>query len=118
MIPFSVNQSWYETHWFGGALPRARCRLAESRRASRVKRIAAIAALITEIGGGAALAQGAPPGFSPWQSGWPGYVESHQAHARNAHGATAAHPGGRAAVAKNSQPAPLAGNTQDSRRRS
>jgi hypothetical protein len=31
----------------------------------------AIAALFTALGGGASLAQGAPPGSPSWHSGWP-----------------------------------------------
>jgi hypothetical protein len=116
MVPFRVNQSWYETYWYGHAL-HARWRPAEGQRSTRAKRIAAAAALLTAIGGGAALAQGTPPGFGPWQSGWPSYVESHQAHAANAGKATTAHPGGRAAMARNGEPAPFAGNAQDSQRR-
>jgi hypothetical protein len=39
----------------------------------------ATAALLTAIGSGAALAQGAPPGFAPWQSGWHGAIAVPQA---------------------------------------
>jgi hypothetical protein len=40
-------------------------------------KIATIAAALAVLGSGAALAQGAPPGFAPWQSGWPGFVQAH-----------------------------------------
>ena len=116
MIPFIVNKSWYETHWYGRAVPRA-CRLpAESRGSTRAKKIAA-AALLTATGGGAALAQGSPPGLGPWQSGWPDYLVSHRPRAAEARGPAAAQPGGRAAVAKNGEPAPVAGNAPATRRK-
>jgi hypothetical protein len=42
------------------------------------------AALLTALGGGTALAQGAPPN-SAWSSSWPSYVQSQRALAANAH---------------------------------
>ena len=117
MTPFIVNQFWYEAHWFGRALPHTRPLRAGSRMSARVGKIAAAAALLTATGGGAALAQGSPPGFGPWQSGWPDYLVSHQPRATDARGPAAAQPGGRATVAKNGEPAPVAGNAPATRRK-
>ena len=57
MIPFKVDQSWYETYWYGDAS----LRHAGKRRPIRLKSIAAAAALLAASGSGAALAQGLPP---------------------------------------------------------
>jgi hypothetical protein len=48
-----------------------------------MKKIAIAAALLTAIGGGAALAQGAPPGSPSWNNSWPGTAESYQARVVN-----------------------------------
>ena len=48
-----------------------------------MKKIAIAAALLTAIGSGAALAQGAPPGSPSWNNSWPGTVDSYQARAVN-----------------------------------
>jgi hypothetical protein len=48
-----------------------------------MKKIAIAAALLTAIGSGAALAQGAPPGSPSWNNSWPGSSESYQARAVN-----------------------------------
>ncbi len=70
------------------------------------------AALLTAIGSGAALAQGNPPGYGPWQSGWPAYVKSLQANPMTADTAVAARPNSRPALARNGVSVPVAGNTQ------
>ncbi len=49
-----------------------------------MKKIAIAAALLSAIGSGAALAQGAPPGSPSWNNSWPGIVELYQARAVNA----------------------------------
>jgi hypothetical protein len=64
------------------------------------------AVLLTAIG---ALAQGAPPSLVPWQSGWSGTTQAHQAQAR---GAATSRPDSRATLAGNSRSVPVAGNAQ------
>ncbi|MBV8615460.1 MAG: hypothetical protein JOY66_17075 [Acetobacteraceae bacterium] len=56
-----------------------------------MKKIAIAAALLTAIGSGGALAQGAPPGSPSWNNSWPGTVESYQAHAAGAAKVAQAH---------------------------
>jgi hypothetical protein len=75
-----------------------------------MRKIMTAAALLTVIGGGAALAQGAPPGFGPWQSGWRGAAEAQQAQAMRAPPAAKTRPEGRAAVARSSGSMSLAGD--------
>jgi hypothetical protein len=53
-----------------------------------MKKIAIAAALLTAIGSGAALAQGAPPGSPSWNDSWPGTVPSYQGRAVSAHKST------------------------------
>lgn len=77
-----------------------------------MKEIITVAALLATIGSGAALAQGTPPGYAPWQSSWPDYVKSLQANPMSAHTAVAARPNSRPALARNGVPIPVAGNTQ------
>jgi hypothetical protein len=72
----------------------------------------AIAALLTALGSGAALAQGAPPGSPSWHSGWPGVTELRQAQAMNARKPTTTRPDQFAA----SRSVPVAGNPQATRR--
>jgi hypothetical protein len=74
-----------------------------------MKKIATIVALFTAVGSGAALAQGAPPGFAPWHSGWPGYVESHQAPGTSAALATTRRQAPATPVARNGSSAPVVG---------
>ncbi|MBV8613481.1 MAG: hypothetical protein JOY66_06865 [Acetobacteraceae bacterium] len=81
---------------------------------STLKRIA-LAAALSAPGGGAALAQGMPPG-GPWQSSWPAYVEAQRAQAMNARGATTPRPEGRAAATRSGGPAPVASNALGRRR--
>jgi DNA-binding beta-propeller fold protein YncE len=76
-----------------------------------MKRLMTTAAVLTLLGSGAALAQGLPPGYGAWHSGWSAYVQSQQAqlNARNA----ATHQG--QAVTRNEQArsnAPLAANPE------
>jgi hypothetical protein len=73
----------------------------------------AIAALVTAIGGSTALAQGAPPGSSSWQtSAWnssgSNSVVAIQAQGMSATGTTAMNSGSRIAVAKKGAAVPLA----------
>jgi len=56
-----------------------------------MKKIAIAAVLLTAIGSGAALAQGAPPGSPSWNNSWPGAAESHQARVMNGTKAAQAH---------------------------
>ncbi len=77
-----------------------------------MKKIATAVALLTALGSGAALAQGAPPGYAPWHSGWPSYIETHQAPAMSAHRATTT----RADQLAAARSVPVAGNPQGNRR--
>jgi hypothetical protein len=113
MIPFKVDQSWYETYWYGDAS----LRHAGKRRPIRLKSIAAAAALLAASGSGAALAQGLPPGFDLYQSSWPNYVESHQAHAASVGGTITTHANGSASIARNNESASVADNIQHSGRK-
>ena len=84
-----------------------------------MKRIAAAAALLTLLGGGAAMAQGLPPGYA-WHSGWPAYVAQQQAelNARNALARNANRANGeRTAVTQNERTpsVPLAANPGSNR---
>ncbi len=74
-----------------------------------MKTIVTAAALLTLIGSGAALAQGAPPSLVPWQSGWHGAVAALQAQAPRT---MATRPDNRTVLAKNSGSVPVAGNPQ------
>ena len=56
-----------------------------------MKKIAIAAALLTAVGSGTALAQGAPPGSPSWNNSWPGVVDSYQARAANGTKAAQAH---------------------------
>ncbi len=76
-----------------------------------------VAALLTAVGSGAALAQGAPPGFAPWQSGWSSYIEPHQAPVRSARGASTMRSDRSAAAARQNGSVPVAGNGQSIHRR-
>jgi hypothetical protein len=73
-----------------------------------MKKIVTAAALLTLIGSGAALAQGAPPSFVPWQSGWHGAVAASQAPGT----ATAERPDSRTVLARSGGSVPVAGNLQ------
>ncbi|HJS83879.1 MAG TPA: hypothetical protein VJ779_00270 [Acetobacteraceae bacterium] len=77
-----------------------------------MKTIMTTAALLTVLGGGVALAQGAPPGYGNWQSGWRGAAEAQQAQAMAAPRANTTRPNDRAALARNSGSASLAGEAQ------
>ncbi len=83
-----------------------------------MKKIATATALLTAIGSGTVLAQGVPPGFAPWHSGWPSTTESRQAPAMNARRATTPRPESRTATTRNGGPIPVAGNAQNTYRRS
>ncbi len=65
-----------------------------------MKKITTVAALLSAIGSGAALAQGAPPGFA-WHSGWPSHIQSQQVFAMNARKATTTRPDSRTEVTRN-----------------
>jgi hypothetical protein len=80
-----------------------------------MKKIAIAAALLTMIGSGAALAQGAPPGSASWHSGWPSFIESQRMNARRA---TTPRPDHRGAATENSGSVPVAGNAQNTYRSS
>ena len=79
---------------------------------STMKTVATAAALLTAMGGGAALAQGAPSGFAPWHSGWPSAIETQPMQAMSARKATTLHPGSRTVVARNGGSVPVASNAQ------
>lgn len=74
-----------------------------------MRKIMTAAALLTAIGSGAALAQGAPPSFVPWQSGWHTAAALSQAPAL---GTMTARPGSRAVLARIGGSVPVAGNPQ------
>jgi hypothetical protein len=83
-----------------------------------MKRLATATALLTLLGAGAALAQGAPPG-SAWHSGWPAYVQQQQAEL-NARNAPPANPDHQTASTRRNRtrtdkPAPFASETADNR---
>ncbi len=111
MIPFNIDESWYQTHWYGDPAQQPRPPRGKTRNRAAIGRIAA-AALLTTIGSGAALAQGAPPGSAPWQSSWPSYVEQHQMQTMAASRATTTRPGGNAVAARRGGSVPVAGNAQ------
>ncbi|MBV8704930.1 MAG: hypothetical protein JO118_14615, partial [Acetobacteraceae bacterium] len=46
-----------------------------------MKRIMTTAILLAALGSGVARAQGLPPGYGAWQSGWRGDAEAQQARA-------------------------------------
>jgi hypothetical protein len=77
-----------------------------------MRTIMTAAALLAAVGGAAAMAQGLPPGYGAWQSGWHGAAEARQAQAVRAPQAAKTRPQGRATVARNSDSVPLAGNAQ------
>lgn len=66
------------------------------------------AILLAALGSGIAMAQGLPPGYGAWQSGWRGGAEAQQAQALHAPQAAKARPDGRATLARNSFFFPLA----------
>jgi hypothetical protein len=72
-----------------------------------MKRIVTTAILLAALGGGA-MAQGLPPGYGAWQSGWRGNAEAQQAQALHAPQAAKTRPDGRATLARNSFFFPLA----------
>ena len=83
----------------------------ESRRVlAKAQRAAAAAALLTALGSGAALAQGAPPGSPSWRT-----IVAAQAQGT---GASAATRGDRATVAGRNRPVPVAANAPGHDRRS
>ena len=73
-----------------------------------MRTIMSTAILLAAFGGGA-LAQGLPPGYGAWQSGWRGAGEAQQAQARRAPHTAKTRPEGRVAVARNSGSVSLAG---------
>ncbi|MBV9117872.1 MAG: hypothetical protein JOY63_10985 [Acetobacteraceae bacterium] len=80
-----------------------------------MKKIAMLAVLLTALAGGSALAQGLPPGFGNWQSGWPGYANARPSPEM----ATAkARSDNRQTAARNSRGVPVAGNAQGTHPRS
>jgi hypothetical protein len=78
-----------------------------------MKKIATLAALLTALASGSALAQGMPAGFGNWQSGWPGYANARPSQEM----AAKTRPDNREAAARNSGGVPVAGNAQGARRR-
>ena len=80
-----------------------------------MKRIMTTAVLLAALGGGA-MAQGLPPGYGAWQSGWRGDTEAQQAQARRAPQTAKTSPEGGAAVARNRGPMSLAGDAQGASR--
>jgi hypothetical protein len=83
-----------------------------------MKTIMTTAALLAAIGSAAATAQGLPPGYGAWQSGWHGSAEAQQAQAMRAPQAAKTRSDNRATLAQNSFFFPLALNAKgDSRGR-
>ena len=80
-----------------------------------MKRIATIAAMLTALGGGTALAQGMPCGMGAWQSSWTGSTQPREA---NASRGTTPRLETRGMATRNSGSAPIAGNVQGTQRRS
>ena len=76
-----------------------------------MKRIMTTAVLLAALGGGA-MAQGLPPGYGAWQSGWRGDTEAQQAQARRVPQTAQRSPEGGVAVARNRGPMSLAGDAQ------
>ncbi len=76
----------------------------------------AIAAAFTVIGGAAALAQGAPPGFVPWHSGWPSFIEAQQMRGTSVGRASMPPPGARATATRNGRSVFAASNAQSHHR--
>ncbi|MBV8702999.1 MAG: hypothetical protein JO118_04745 [Acetobacteraceae bacterium] len=72
-----------------------------------MKKIAMLAVLLTALAGGSALAQGLPPGFGNWQSGWPGYANARPSPEM---AAARARPDNRQTAARNSRGVPVATN--------
>ncbi len=77
-----------------------------------MKTIVIAAALLTAIGSGAALAQGAPPGSASWQSASVGTTGARQAPAMNARRATMPRPARPTALGRNGRSIPVAGYVQ------
>ena len=80
-----------------------------------MKRIMTTAVLLAALGGDA-MAQGLPPGYGAWQSGWRGNAEAQQAQAGRAPQTAKTRPDGRAALARNRGPMSLAGDAQGASR--
>ncbi|MBV9775846.1 MAG: hypothetical protein JO143_02235 [Acetobacteraceae bacterium] len=75
-----------------------------------MKRIMTTAFLLAALGGGTAMAQGLPPGYGAWQSGWRGGAQAQQAQAMRARPAARTRFESRAAVPQSSGPISLAGD--------
>ncbi len=83
-----------------------------------MKKIVTVAAVLTGLGSGAALAQGAPPSLVPWQSGWLGSIETHPNQAMDDRNASVMRPKEGSMTARRGRPVPVAGNVQDTYRKS
>ena len=79
--------------------------------------IAAIAVVFTALGSGAALAQGAPAGFVPWQSGWPASITAQPARATSPRAASAPSPARNGWTANGGRPVSVAGSAPNRARR-
>jgi hypothetical protein len=83
-----------------------------------MRKITTFAALLTAFGGGAALAQGAPPGFVPWHSGWLGSAESRPGQAMSAPMPGTTRSDSRDMTARNNGSVPVAGKAPSTYRKS
>ena len=81
-----------------------------------MKKITTIAALLTALGGSAAMAQGLPPGSAAWQSGWPNFIETQREQAMSPGEAGTTRSATRVMGARRNESIPVAGNTQDTHR--
>jgi SnoaL-like polyketide cyclase len=91
------------------AASRTARRTSDNRRIVEMKTIVITAILLAALGSGVAMAQGLPPGYGAWQSGWRGGAEAPQAQAMRAPQRAKTRPEGRVAVARNSGSVSLAG---------
>jgi hypothetical protein len=80
-----------------------------------MKRVMTAAALLTLLGSGAAMAQGLPPGYGGWHSGWAAYVQSQQAQLNARNATHQGHAGTRNEQARNDAPGPLSANPAGTR---
>jgi hypothetical protein len=73
-------------------------------------------AMLATLGSGAALAQGVPPGFAAWQSGWPRFIESQRGQSVSPSEASTTRDKARTMASRRNGPAPVASNTQGTHR--
>ena len=81
-----------------------------------MRKITTAAAVLTALGSGAALAQGLPPDFATWQSGWPSFIESQRGQSVSRGEASTTRDETRAMAARGNGPALVTSNTQGAHR--